>query len=57
MLKQAELITYQRGKGNTICGIYGVCLEESTGPDEFEYLIADNYDPSAAVTDGKGKSG
>jgi AraC family transcriptional regulator len=43
---------YRTGKGNIVCGMYGVCLDESAAPDEFEYLIADNYDPSAAVTDG-----
>ncbi len=43
---------YQAGKGRIVCGMYGVCLDENTGSDEFEYLIADNYDPSAEVPDG-----
>lgn len=43
---------YQTGKGRIVCGMYGVCLDGSAGPDEFEYLIADNYDPSTAVPDG-----
>ncbi|HBN86398.1 MAG TPA: AraC family transcriptional regulator, partial [Clostridiales bacterium] len=43
---------YQTGKGSIICGMYGVCLDESMGADEFEYLIADNYDPSKVVPDG-----
>ncbi|MEA4890362.1 MAG: AraC family transcriptional regulator [Clostridiaceae bacterium] len=43
---------YQTGKGRVVCGMYGVCLDENAGSDEFEYLIADNYDPSAEVPDG-----
>lgn len=43
---------YQTGKGSIVCGMYGVCLDESAGSDEFEYLIADNYDPTAEVPDG-----
>jgi len=42
---------YQTGKGKNICGMYGLCIDESAGSDEFEYLIADNYDPSAVVPD------
>jgi AraC family transcriptional regulator len=43
---------YQAGKGSIICGMYGICFDEGAGPDEFEYLIADNYDPSAEVPEG-----
>ncbi len=43
---------YEIGKGSIVCGMYGVCLDEGAGPDEFEYLIADNYDPPATVPDG-----
>ena len=43
---------YQTEKGRIVCGMYGVCIDESAGPDEFEYLIADSYDPSATVPDG-----
>ncbi len=43
---------YQTGKGEIICGMYGVCIDESLGSDEFEYLIADNYDSSTEVPDG-----
>ena len=28
-----------------VCGMYGINLDESMGGNEFEYLIADNYDP------------
>ncbi len=43
---------YQTGKGKLVCGMYGVCLDESMGSDGFEYLIADNYNPSVEVPDG-----
>lgn len=43
---------YQTGKGKFVCGMYGVCMEESKGPDTFEYLIADDYNPSKEVPDG-----
>ena len=34
---------YQSGNGNYICGRYGVCIESSETSQEFEYLIADDY--------------
>ncbi len=43
---------YQTGKGNVVCGMYGVCIDEGMKSDEFEYLIADNYDPSMEIPDG-----
>lgn len=42
---------FQSGKGRIICGMYGVCIDNA-GPDKFEYLIADDYDPSADVAEG-----
>lgn len=32
--------------------MYGVCIDENTNTDEFEYLIADNYDLSKKIPDG-----
>lgn len=43
---------YEKGNGKYICGMYGVCIDEVEGSDEFEYLIADNYDPSRVLPDG-----
>lgn len=43
---------YQTGKGEIVCGMYGVCVEGSEGAEEFEYLIADNYDPSKETPAG-----
>jgi len=43
---------FQSGKGEIICGMYGVCFDENHGKDEFEYLIADHYDPSKEIPEG-----
>jgi len=43
---------YQTGKGKFVCGMYGINIDESMGSEEFEYLIADNYNPSVEVPDG-----
>lgn len=42
---------YQMGKGNDICGTYGVCIEESQNGQEFQYLIADDYDAEKNLPD------
>ena len=43
---------YKTGKGETVCGMYGVNIDESMGGNEFEYLIADNYNPITDVPEG-----
>lgn len=43
---------YQSGGGDTVCGMYGVNIDESMGGKEFEYLIADDYKEGAEVQDG-----
>lgn len=43
---------YQTGKGKIVCGMYGVCIDEDSDTDEFEYLIADDYNPSVKVPEG-----
>lgn len=43
---------FKRGKNAVVCGMYGVNIDESMGGKEFEYLIADNYDGKAEVTEG-----
>lgn len=40
------------GGGKAVCGMYGINLDESMGGNEFEYLIADNYDPAKEIPDG-----
>lgn len=36
---------FKKGNGKFVCGMYGVNIDESMKGDEFEYLIADNYNP------------
>lgn len=43
---------YQTGKNEIVCGMYGVCVDESMGSDEFQYLIADDYNSSSELPDG-----
>lgn len=43
---------HQMGKEKVVCGMYGICIDESMGSDEFEYLIADNYIPSTEIPEG-----
>lgn len=37
---------------NAICSVYGVSIDEKMDNNEFEYLIADNYDPTKEVPNG-----
>ena len=43
---------FRTGGGAAVCGMYGINLDESMGGSEFEYLIADNYDPANEIPDG-----
>lgn len=43
---------YQAGKGSTVCGMYGVNIDESMAGKEFEYLIADDYNGTGEVPSG-----
>lgn len=43
---------FAAGGGKVVCGMYGINLDESMGGNEFEYLIADNYDPTGEIPDG-----
>lgn len=43
---------YKAGNGKYVCGMYGICIDEGTSSDEFEYLIADNYDPCKEIPGG-----
>lgn len=43
---------YQKGNGKIVCGCYGINIDEKMGNEEFDYLIADNYDPVKEVPDG-----
>lgn len=43
---------YQSEKCKTVCGMYGISIDENKGNKEFEYLIADNYLPWNEIPDG-----
>ena len=43
---------FRTGGGETVHGMYGINLDESMGGSEFEYLIADNYDPVKEIPAG-----
>lgn len=43
---------FQAGRGKTVCGMYGICLDDNQGTEEFEYLIADNYNPASPIPEG-----
>lgn len=40
------------GKHQDICSMYGVNIDESMKGDNFEYFIADNYDPTKDIPEG-----
>ena len=43
---------FRTGGWETVHGMYGINLDESMGGSEFEYLIADNYDPVKEIPAG-----
>ena len=43
---------YRTGGGSTVCGVYGINIDESMSGGEFEYLIADEYREGAEVPKG-----
>lgn len=43
---------YQTGKGNIVSSVYGISIDDNMDGNEFEYLIANNYDPAKKIADG-----
>lgn len=43
---------FQSGKGAVVCGCYGINIDLEMGQENFEYLIADPYDPQKEIPDG-----
>lgn len=43
---------HQMSVGKAICPMYGINADESMQGNEFEYLIADNYNPATDIPDG-----
>ena len=42
---------YETGRGNYICGMYGINIDESKGGDKFQYIIADDYNNTKEIPD------
>ena len=43
---------YASGKGQTVCGMFGINIDPQMGREKFEYLIADVYHPATDIPDG-----
>ncbi len=43
---------FASGNGKYVCGMFGVNIDEQMGGKDFEYLIADIYNPEREVPDG-----
>ena len=43
---------YEKGGSKYVCGMFGINIDEKMGNDDFEYLIADLYDPTAEILEG-----
>lgn len=43
---------FAAGKSDTICCMYGINIDESMNGNEFEYLIADNYNSAVDIPEG-----
>lgn len=43
---------YAAGKGQYVCGMFGINIDEQMGQDTFEYLIADVYNPVMDIPEG-----
>ena len=39
-------------KSKSVCGMYGICIDDGSVPDGFEYVIADNYIPWNDIPEG-----
>lgn len=43
---------FQSGKGAVVCGWYGINIDLEMGQENFEYLIADPYNPQKEIPEG-----
>ncbi|MDE7200948.1 MAG: AraC family transcriptional regulator [Lachnospiraceae bacterium] len=43
---------YTSGKGKYVCGMFGINIDPQMGNEQFEYLIADIYNPSMDIPEG-----
>lgn len=40
---------YEKGRGKDVCGMFGINIDESMQQNEFEYMIADVYNPAKDI--------
>ena len=43
---------YAKGNGKYVCGMFGINIDEKMGQEDFEYLLADIYNPVVDVPEG-----
>ncbi len=43
---------FKTGGNKTICGMYGINMDLEMGGNEFQYMIADDYDPTKEIPEG-----
>lgn len=43
---------YASGRGQHVCGMFGINIDPKMGNESFEYLIADLYNPAKDIPDG-----
>lgn len=43
---------YATGKGQHVCGMFGINIDEQMGHEKFEYVIADVYNPVTDIPEG-----
>lgn len=43
---------YEKGNGKYVCGMFGINIDEAMGHSEFEYMIADVYNPTTDIPEG-----
>ena len=43
---------YAKGNGKYVCGMFGICIDDHRSKGNFEYLIADTYDPTKDIPEG-----
>ncbi len=43
---------FEKGRGRHVCGMFGINMDETMGQSQFDYMIADLYDPVKGVPAG-----
>ncbi len=43
---------YEKGLGKYVCGMFGINIDVTMGQNEFDYMIADAYNPAMEIPEG-----